>query len=187
MPNLSVYDLDTLVIIPGEYFTPYITLTGKCQRLLQSGCIRQTLGKQTTIQRQCKGIIYCQIFNYSATYLEWHRNLDLFDKKYQSSYHTRQWDMITLMILPTGLLMNFQRKVQSLRLTNLFTVLILVLIMMCLFMGQVDTEESRSRWYKTESSQSASPFLTEPVNDKHLNYFGANYTEYRSLGFLWYR
>jgi len=51
------------------------------------------------------------------------------------------------------------------------------------FMGQVDTEESRSRWYKTESSQSASPFLTQPINDKHLNYFGASYTEYRSLGF----
>jgi TonB-linked SusC/RagA family outer membrane protein len=50
-------------------------------------------------------------------------------------------------------------------------------------MGQVDTEDSRSRWYKAESSNSASPYITEPVNDKHLVSFGSSYTEYRSLGF----
>ena len=53
-----------------------------------------------------------------------------------------------------------------------------------LFMGQVDTEESRSRWYKTESSNSASSFITNPVNDKHLVSFGSSFSEYRSLGFF---
>jgi TonB-linked SusC/RagA family outer membrane protein len=50
------------------------------------------------------------------------------------------------------------------------------------FMGQFDTEETQVRWYKTESSQSASPYLTQPVNDKHLAWFGSNFSMYRSMG-----
>ncbi len=51
-------------------------------------------------------------------------------------------------------------------------------------MGQFDTEGTQSRWYKTESSESASPFLDQPVNDKHLNWFGSGFSQYRSLGFF---
>lgn len=49
-------------------------------------------------------------------------------------------------------------------------------------MGQFDTEGTQTRWYKTESSQSASRFLDQPVNDKHLVYFGSNYSQFRSMG-----
>jgi TonB-linked SusC/RagA family outer membrane protein len=49
-------------------------------------------------------------------------------------------------------------------------------------MGQFDTEETQSRWFKTETSQSASPDMQEPIGDKHLVYFGADFSRYRSMG-----
>ena len=182
MPNLSVYDLDTLGNSSGEYFTPTSTLQGTARDNYNPVAF-VNLGKQKRFKDNARALFSAK---WSITpQLTWNGTvtLDLFDQKiskflpYKAIGYNYNDDITNRAVN------EFSKK------SSIFTINQMVYRPDfgtdhdVFFMGQVDTEESRSRWYKTESSQSASPFLTEPINDKHLNYFGASYTEYRSLGF----
>ncbi|MFN2396739.1 MAG: SusC/RagA family TonB-linked outer membrane protein, partial [Bacteroidales bacterium] len=182
MPNLSVYDLDTLGNSTGAYFTPPTTLQGNAIDNYNPVAFAN-LGTQKRFKDNARAL-------FSAKYsinpqLTWNGTvtLDLFDQKISKFLPYKALGYEYTNDFTNKSVNEFSKK------SSIFTINQLVYRPDfgpdhdVFFMGQVDTEDSRSRWYKTESSQSASPFITEPINDKHLSYFGASYTEYKSLGF----
>ena len=182
MPNLSVYDLDTLGNSSGEYFTPLNTLQGTARDYYNPVAFAN-LATQNRFKDNARALFTAK---WSITpKLTWNGTvtLDLFDQKISKFLPYKAIGYEYTNDITNRAVNEFSKK------SSIFTINQLIFRPDfgpdhdVLFMGQVDTEESRSRWYKTESSQSASPYITEPVNDKHLNYFGASYTEYRSLGF----
>ncbi len=182
MPNLSVYDLDTLGNSTGEYFTPLNTLQGTARDYYNPVAFAN-LATQNRFKDNARALFTAK---WSITpKLTWNGTvtLDLFDQKISKFLPYKAIGYEYTNDITNRAVNEFSKK------SSIFTINQLIFRPDfgpdhdVLFMGQVDTEESRSRWYKTESSQSASPYITEPVNDKHLNYFGASYTEYRSLGF----
>jgi TonB-linked SusC/RagA family outer membrane protein len=182
MPNLSVYDLDTLGNSSGEYFTPISTLQGTARDYYNPVAF-VNLGSQKRFKDNARALFSAK---WSITpQLTWNGTvtLDLFDQKISKFLPYKAIGYNYTDDITNKAVNEFSKK------SSIFTINQLVYRPDfgtdhdVFFMGQVDTEESRSRWYKTESSNSASPFITEPVNDKHLVYFGSSYTEYRSLGF----
>jgi len=182
MPNLSVYDLDTLGNSTGAYFTPYSTLQGNARDYYNPVAFAN-LGQQQRFKDNARALFTAKWFITPKLTWDGTVTLDLFDQKIEKflPYKAIGYDYAN--DITNRAINEFSKK------SSIFTINKLIYHPDfgadhdAVFMGQVDTEESRSRWYKTESSQSASPFLTQPINDKHLNYFGASYTEYRSLGF----
>ncbi len=182
MPNLSVYDLDTLGNNTGSYFTPFATLQGNSRDYYNPVAFAK-LGKQHRYKDNARALFTAKYSITPRFFWNGTVTLDLFDQKISKFLPFKAIGYYYENDVTNRAVNEFSKK------SSIFTINQLVFRPDfgtdhdVFFMGQVDTESSRSRWYKTESSQSASPFLTEPVNDKHLNYFGASYTEYRSLGF----
>lgn len=183
MPNLSVYERDTSNnVYEDTYFTPSSTLQGNAREYYNPVAFAN-LATQKRFKDNARALFSAK-YSISPT-LTWDGTitLDLFDQKISKflPYKAIGYDYNN--DITNHSVNEFSKK------SSIFTINKLVYRPDLgedhdlLFMGQVDSEESRSRWYKTESSNSASPYLTEPVNDKHLVYFGASYTEYRSLGF----
>ena len=182
MPNLSVYERDTLNNVYDTYFTPSSTLQGSALYNYNPVAF-VNLATQKRFKDNARAL-------FSAKYsispvLTWDGTitLDLFDQKISKflPYEAIGYDYSNS--ITNRSVNEFSKK------SSIFTINKLVYRPDLgedhdlLVMGQVDTEDSRSRWYKTISSNSASPYITEPVNDKHLVSFESSYTEYRSLGF----
>lgn len=181
-PNLSVYDLDTLGNNTGAYFTPYSTLQGNSKDYYNPVAFAK-LGKQQRYKDNARALFTAKwsitpklIWNGTVT-------LDLFDQKIEKFLPFKAVGYDYENDITNRAVNEFSKKSSIFTINQLIYRPDLGTDHDLLFMGQMDTEESRSRWYKSETSQSASPFITQPVNDKHLNYIGASYTEYRSLGF----
>ncbi len=182
MPNLSVYDLDTLGNSTGAYFTPATTLQGTARDFYNPVAF-VNLGQQQRYKDNARALFTAKWM--ITPHVTWNGTvtLDLFDQKIEKFLPYKAIGYNYTDDITNRASNEFSKK------SSIFTINQVIYRPNfgpdhdLYFMGQVDTEESRSRWYKTESSQSASPFITQPINDKHLNYFGASYTEYRSLGF----
>ncbi len=183
MPNLSVFDRDTNNVHYGKYFTPLSTLQGTARNYYNPVAFAN-LSSQKRYKDNARALFRVKYF--IRPELIWNSTitLDFFDRKkskflpYKAIGYDYDSDITNRSIN------EFSKK------SSIFIINQMVYRPTfgndhkVFFMGQVDTENTRSRWYMTESSQSASPFLDEPVNDKHLNSFGSSYTEYRSLGFF---
>jgi TonB-linked SusC/RagA family outer membrane protein len=179
MPNLSIYDRDTSNISYGDYFTPYETLQGNAKDSYNPVAFAK-LGEQKRLKDNARALFSIKysitpglIFNSTVT-------LDIFDNKISKFLPYKALGYSDNM---TNHAVNeFSKK------SSIYTINQLIFRPELgedhdlAFMGQFDTEESIQRWFKVETSQSASPFIKEPVNDKHLTYFGANYSKYRSMG-----
>ncbi len=181
MPNLSVYDRDTLGNHFGEYFTPVSTLQGSARDIYNPVAFAN-LGSQKRFRDNARALFTVRynitprlIYNATVT-------LDIFDSKTSKFLPYKALGYQVSSDVSNRSVNEFSKK------NSIYTInQVLFRPQMSeqhdlMLMAQFDTEESNSRWYKTESSQSASPFIVEPVNDKHLNYFGASFTKYRSMG-----
>ncbi|MBL7111202.1 MAG: SusC/RagA family TonB-linked outer membrane protein [Bacteroidales bacterium] len=181
MPNLSIYDRDTSNIHYGEYFTPYETLQGNAKDIYNPVAFAR-LGSQNRLKDNARALFSLRYNITPRLILNSTVTLDIFDNKISKflPYKALGYDYYN--DISNRAVNEFSKK------SSIYTINRLIYRPQVgdnhdlVFMGQFDTEETVSRWYKTESSQSASPFLTEPVNDKHLHYFGANFSKYRSLG-----
>jgi TonB-linked SusC/RagA family outer membrane protein len=181
MPNLSVFDRDTLNNHYGEYFTPVSTLQGSARDFYNPVAFA-TLGSQKRYRDNSRALFSLRylvapgvIFNSTVT-------LDIFDNKISKFLPYKALGYQIDSDISNRAVNEFSKK------NSIYTINQIIYRPQLnpdhdlVFMSQFDTEETSTRWYKTESSQSASPFLTEPVNDKRLTYFGASYTQYRSMG-----
>jgi len=181
MPNLSIYDRDTSNTHYGEYFTPYSTLQGNARESYNPVAFAD-LGKQHRYKDNARALFTARyyitprlIFNSTVT-------LDIFDNKIEKFLPFKAIGYDYSSDISNKSINEFSKK------SSIFTFNQLIYRPEfgsdhdVVFMTQFDTEETQSRWYRTESSRSASPFLDQPVNDKHLTWFGANYSKYRSMG-----
>jgi len=185
MPNLSIYDRDTLNnYTPGDYFTPVSTLQGNAGTGNYNPVAFVNLGVNHQLKDNARALFTTRyaimpnlVWNATVT-------LDIFDTKRErflpyeaigynyndgisnraSNEYTKKSTIYTInQFIYTPKMKNENHELA--------------------FNGQFDTEESTQRWFKTETSQSASPDLQQPVGDKHLNWFGSSYSLYRSMGF----
>ncbi|MDA3823016.1 MAG: SusC/RagA family TonB-linked outer membrane protein, partial [Bacteroidales bacterium] len=181
MPNVSIYDRDSSNIHYGEYFTPSGTLQGDA-RTAYNPVAFANLGTQHRYKDNARALFSGRYFITPRLTFKSTVTMDIFDNKTEKflPYQALGYDYNS--DISNRAVNEFSKK------SSIFTFNQLIwrpevgsnhdLV----FMGQYDTEETQVRWYKTETSQSASPFLTQPVNDKHLSYFGSNFTMYRSMG-----
>ena len=183
MPNLSVYERDTLNNVYDAYFTPSSTLQGSARDYYNPVAF-VNLSTQNRIKDNARALFTAKYTITPEITWEGTVTLDIFDQKIAKflPYKAIGYDYNS--DITNKAVNEFYKK------STIFTINKLIYRPKLgedhdlLFMGQVDTEESRSRWYKTESSNSASSFITNPVNDKHLVSFGSSFSEYRSLGFF---
>jgi TonB-linked SusC/RagA family outer membrane protein len=181
MPNLSVYDRDTNNVISGEYFTPVSTLQGTARDVYNPVAFAK-LGSQKRYKDNARALFSIKYNILPRLILNSTITLDIFDNKISKFLPYKAIGYYYSSDISNHAVNEFSKK------ASIYTINQLIFRPNVgddhdlVLMGQFDTEESLSKWYKTESSQSASPFLTEPVNDKHLTYFGASNTHYRSMG-----
>jgi TonB-linked SusC/RagA family outer membrane protein len=181
MPNMSVFDRDTSNISYGEYFTPTSTLQGSARDVYNPVAFAK-LGSQKRFKDNARALFSIRYLITQRLILNSTVTLDIFDNKISKFLPYKAIGWLYSSDITNRASNEFSKK------ASIYTINQLIYRPNTgddhdlVFMSQFDTEESLSRWYKTESSQSASPYLTEPVNDKHLNYFGASHTQYRSLG-----
>ncbi len=185
MPNLSVYDRDTLnQYTPGDYFIPRSTLQGNANDIynpvafVNLGVNHQIKDNSRALFTARYSILPNLIWTSTVT-------LDIFDNKREKflpykaigyNYTDAITNQASNEFSKKSTIYTFNQFVYSPKMPTTDHDLVL--------MGQVDTEESVQRWFKTTTSQSASPNMQQPVGDVHLNWFGADYTQYRSLGFF---
>jgi TonB-linked SusC/RagA family outer membrane protein len=183
MPNLSIYDRDTANVHYGEYFTPSSTLQGSARDAYNPVAFAN-LGSQHRYKDNARALFTGKY--YITPQLIWNGTvtLDIFDNKTEKFLPYKALGYVYSSDITNHAVNEFSKKSSIYTFNQLVYRPELGADHSLYFMGQFDTEETQSRWYKTESSQSASPFITQPVNDKHLAYFGANYSKYRSMGFF---
>jgi TonB-linked SusC/RagA family outer membrane protein len=183
MPNLSVYDRDTLnTYTPGDYFTPTSTLQGTASSVYNPVAFAN-LGVNHQLKDNARALFTTRysimpnlIWNATVT-------LDIFDNKrekflpYEAIGYNYQ-DGITNQAQN-----EFSKKSTIYTINQFIYTPKLGANHDLALQGQFDTEESTQRYFKTVTSQSASPDLQQPIGDKHLNWFTSNYTQYRSMGF----
>ena len=180
MPNLSIFDRDTNNIHYGEYYTPSGTLQGSARDMYNPVAFAN-LSQQKRVKDNARALFSIRytitpkvIFNSTVT-------LDIFDSK-KSKF------------LPFKALGSFDNDLTNrsvnefAKKSSIYTINQLIYrpelgeAHDLAFMGQFDTEESIQRTYNVQTSGSASPFLNEPVGDKHLEYINAGFSKYRSMG-----
>lgn len=181
MPNLSVFYRDTLNNVYDRYFTPRNTLQGKASDVYNPVAY-VNLGKQNTIKDNTRALFTLR-YNVSHNLkLSSTVTLDIFDSKtdkflpFEAIGYNYNDDV-------TNKASNeFSKK------SSIFTVNQVVhtpklgpnheLVSILRF----DTEETVSRYFKTETNRSSSPFNQDAFGDKHLNYFNSSYSKFRSFG-----
>jgi TonB-linked SusC/RagA family outer membrane protein len=181
MPNLSIYDRDTANVHYGEYFIPSQTLQGSARDAYNPVAFAN-LGEQQRYKDNARALFTGRYFItprliYNATV-----TLDIFDDKREKFLPYKALGYYYSSDISNHAVNEFSKKSSIYTFNQLIYRPAVGSDHEVVFMGQFDTEETQTRWYKTESSQSASPFLNQPINDKHLTYFGADYSKYRAMG-----
>ena len=181
MPNLSVMFRDTSNIVYDEFFIPRQTLQAEAKDNYNPVAFG-TLGQNKQSKDNARALFSLKydirdnvIFNSTVT-------LDIFDNKRERFLPYKAIGFN----LDDGLSNNasdeFSKK------SSIYTMNQVIYSPKVgedhdlSFIGIFDTEETVERWFKTETSRSASPDLQLPIGDKNLNYFSANYTKFRSMG-----
>jgi TonB-linked SusC/RagA family outer membrane protein len=181
MPNLSVYKRDTNNVHYGEYFTPMETIQGNAKDVYNPVAFAN-LGVNKKIRDNARALFSLKYFILPELIFNSTVTLDIFDEKltkflpYKALGYQYEDDF-------TNKGSNDFSKKSSIYTMN-------QLVYAPNFsddhefgaMLQIDTEETVNRWMKTETSQSASPYIQQPVGDKHLNYIGSSFSKYRSFG-----
>lgn len=181
MPNLSVYKRDTNNVHFGEYFTPMETIQGNAKDVYNPVAFAN-LGVNKKIRDNARALFSLKYFILPELIFNSTVTLDIFDEKltkflpYKALGYQYEDDF-------TNKGSNdFSKK------SSIYTMNQLVYAPNISdehefgAMLQIDTEETVNRWMKTETSQSASPYIQQPVGDKHLNYIGSSFSKYRSFG-----
>ena len=181
MPNLSVLDRDTSNVTYGDYFLPRSTLQGNARDIYNPVAFA-TLGENKQLKDNARALFTVRysikpnlIYNSTVT-------LDIFDNKRTKflPYKAIGYDYGNDITNKSS--NEFSKKSSIYTINNIVYNPNLGEDHDLAFLGQFDTEETVQRWFKAETSQSASPNIQQPIGDKHIVYLGANYSKYRSLG-----
>lgn len=181
MPNMSIFDRDTSNVHYGDYFTPNNSLQGNAIDYYNPVAMAN-LGVNRQLRNNARSLFtlnYRILSNLSLTSTV---TLDIFDSKrnrflpykaigynYGDDVTNRASDEYS----KKSSIYTFNKLVYTPDVGDNHSLS---------FLGQFDTEETTVRWFKTETSKSASPNLQLPVGDKDIKYMSTNYSNFRSLG-----
>jgi len=181
MPNLSVFDRDTNNVYYNEYFTPMTTLQGSAQDYYNPVAFAN-LGVNNRLKDNARALFTIRYNILPELILNSTVTLDIFDSKISKFLPFKAIGASYGSDITNRSVNEFAKK------SSIYTINQLVYNPDLgenhglALMGQFDTEETINRWYKVQTSQSASPFIQQPVGDKHLSGFWDTYSQYRSLG-----
>jgi TonB-linked SusC/RagA family outer membrane protein len=181
MPNLSVFDRDTNNVSYGDYFTPMTTIQGLAQDYYNPVAFAK-LGVNNRLKDNARALFSIKynitpelIFNSTVT-------LDIFDSKITKFLPYKAIGADYGSDITNRGVNEFSKKSSIYTINQLVYNPDLGKDHGLALMGQFDTEETINRWYKVQTSQSASPFIQQPIGDKHLVKFEDSYSQYRSMG-----
>ncbi|HPR32844.1 MAG TPA: SusC/RagA family TonB-linked outer membrane protein [Prolixibacteraceae bacterium] len=181
MPNLSIYDRDTNNVFTGEYFTPPSTLQGTARDMYNPVAFAN-LGEHKRIKDNARALFSIRYNITKGLILNSTVTLDIFDMKVDKFLPFKAIGYNYGDDITNRAVNEFSKKSSIYTFNQLIYTPDLGKDHDLSLMTQFDTEETVNRWYKAETSQSASPSLNQPVGDKHLVWFGSSYTQYRSMG-----
>ena len=182
MPNLSVFYHDEKDSAYSEYYTPRSTIQGDAGTGNYNPVAFANLGQNKQLKDNARALFTIKynikenlIFNSTVT-------LDIFDNKRERflPFKAIGYDI-------TNDISNRSSNEYSKK-SSIYTINQLIYNPNLgedhdlAFMGQFDTEESVQRWFKTETSGSASPELQQPIGDKHINWMDGSFYKFRSQG-----
>ncbi|MBN1927447.1 MAG: SusC/RagA family TonB-linked outer membrane protein [Prolixibacteraceae bacterium] len=181
MPNLSIFDRDSLNNFTGEYFTPSSTLQGTAREVYNPVAFAN-LGEHKRIKDNARALFSLRYIIAEGLTLNSTVTLDIFDMKIDKFLPFKAIGYNYGDDITNRAVNEFSKKSSIYTFNKLVYQPQLGKDHELSMMAQFDTEETINRWFKTETSQSASPYINQPVGDKHLVYFGASYTKFRSMG-----
>lgn len=181
MPNMSVYERDTLNNVYDEYFTPQSTIQGNANEIYNPVAFAN-LGVHERIKDNARAMFNLRYKALPHLEINASVTLDIFDHKvnkflpYKALGYNYEDDLTNKAendFSKKSSIFTFTRAVWDPYLGENHSLLIL---------GQFDTEESVARNYNVQTSKSASPSMQDPIGDKDLNYFRSDLSEFRFLG-----
>jgi TonB-linked SusC/RagA family outer membrane protein len=182
MPNMSIYERNDSNETHGEYFIPSSTIQGDAKSSYNPVAF-VNLGVNNKLKDNARALFNLKytilpnlIYNSTIT-------LDIFDSKqneflpYGALGFGDTGDGIT-----NHAFNEFQKKSTMFTINQVIFTPKLPKEHNLNFMTQFDTQEEINRRLTVESSKSASPFIQQPVGDKHLESLSSAYSKIRSLG-----
>lgn len=183
MPNMSIYERDTLNNVYDEYFTPTSTIQGNADQIYNPVAFAD-LGVHQRIKDNARAMFNLKYKAFNHLEISSTVTLDLFDHKINKFLPFKALGYLYENNLTNKAVNEFSKKSSIYTFNRIVWDPYMGDRHSLIVMGQVDTEESISRYYKVETSKSASPYMQDPVGDKDLNYFTSDLSKFRSTGFF---
>jgi TonB-linked SusC/RagA family outer membrane protein len=183
MPNMSIYERDTLNNVYDDFFTPQNTIQGSANDIYNPVAFG-TLGVHERIKDNARAMFNLRYKPFHYLELSTSVTLDIFDHKINKFLPFKALGYRYEDDLTNKAVNDFSKK------SSIFTFTRAVFKPYwgdrhsLIVLGQIDTEESVSRNYNVQTSKSGSPDMQDPIGDKHLNYFRSDLSEFRSAGFF---
>jgi len=181
MPNVSVFYRDSTDKVYDKYFTPASTLQGNASDYYNPVAF-VNLGVQNVIKDNTRALFTLRYKIKPELILSSTVTLDIFDSKTNKFLPYEAIGYIYESNLTNRSSVDFQKK------SSIYTMNQLVYTPKLRnghdFVGlaRFDTEETVDRYFGTQTSLSMSPSSQDAFGDKHLNSFGASYSQFRSMG-----
>jgi TonB-linked SusC/RagA family outer membrane protein len=181
MPNLSVYNLDTLGVSHGEFFTPSNTTQGNAKDYYNPVAFAK-LGVNNKIKDNARALFRIK-YNVLPSLVYYSTiTLDIFDSKQTKFLPYKAIGFDYSDEITNWGVNEFKKKSSIYTINQLIYTPKLGPNHDLGIMAQFDTEERIERQFKVETSRSASPLIQQPVGDKSLRWIAAGYSKFRSLG-----
>lgn len=181
MPNMSVYERDTLGNPLDSYFTPVETLQGNGDNMYNPVAYANSTSSRS-LQDNTRAAFSIRYNIMPTLVYDGTITMDISDSKTASflPYEAIAYDYNSG---NTNKARESYNKSSAVTTKNQLVWIPQIgidheLTVQALF----DTESRNSRFYATETSKSASPYLTDPAGEVKLSYFSASSNSFRSLG-----
>jgi TonB-linked SusC/RagA family outer membrane protein len=181
MPNMSVFERDTLNNELSNYFTPIETIQGTGASMYNPVAFGR-LASSKTLKDNTRAAFGLKYNILSNLYLDASITFDIFDQKTFSFvpfealgfvYVSNSTNKSTESYSKTARINTMTKLVYNVELNRDHELVLL---------GLLETGSSNDRKFSKQTSMSGSPYLTDAAGEVFLNYFGSSSSESRSIG-----
>jgi TonB-linked SusC/RagA family outer membrane protein len=183
MPNMSVFERDTLNNLSDIYFTPFSTLQGSSSWMYNPLAFAD-LAYLDRIRNNTRASVNLRYLPFEKLEISTTITLDIFDEKVERflpykalgfSFDSHLTNQANNAFNKKSSVFSFTRAIYRPVENDVHSVIIV---------SQFDTEQSVNRSFGVTTSRAPSPVLQIPVGDKTLNSFYSGLSEFRSMGYF---
>jgi len=183
MPNMSIFERDSLNNVSDIYFTPPSTIQGNSDWMYNPVAFAN-LGELSRIRNNARASVSLRYNPVTTLELSNTITLDIFDEKVERflpfkalgfNYDSHLTNQANNAFNKRSSIYTFTRAIYRPVENNVHSLIIV---------GQFDSEQSVNRSFGVTTSRAPSPVLTIPVGDKNLNSFYSGFSEFRSMGYF---